>query len=456
MAADPEILAQVENIVRDRIKKTSPEIKTSLRHIADGNPLASEQNVPRRLERLQAKASLSRTEAEMISTAIDVAAADERKAARAARPGKPAGPEAIRGPTLDFIGIAFLERGRRAANSVGRVAFLNGSPQGSGFLVAPGLFLTNHHVISSPADARRFQVQFDYEQDGMNAIRTPSAFAFDPELCFVTDGIEGLDYTLIGVGRQISGPKKLDDFGFIPLSDARDKHMLGEIANVIQHPDGRFKELVLRENQLVARDETLHVLHYVADTEQGSSGSPVFNNEWEPIALHHWAGPFHEVTGIDGYPLATEINEGIRISAIVNSVQEARQKLRGSSTAAIAEALAIWSRATRLASEVVRPSTESEVLGSEPPANRSATRHNPDGSVTWTFPIEINVRAPLAEPGRADRNDDPAVVKDKTPAKKIPGAGIAEAAAWKTEDFRRPRRLRTGLHPRLRVAAAEA
>ena len=290
-----ETFGQVENIARERLKRTKPQIEASLNYIAAGNPLASEPERSRRLDRLQTKASLSRDEATMISAAIDMSAAEPASGAAKAR-----GPEAIQGSTLDFVGIAFLERGRLAADAVGRVAFLNEGPQGTGFLVAPKLFLTNHHVISSAADSRRFQVQFDYEYDKSNLVRPTSSFLFDPDLCFVTDDIEGLDYTLIGIGDRRSGPRTLSEFGFVPLSDSGDKHMLGEIANVIQHPEGRFKEVVLRENRLVARDETQEVLHYVADTEQGSSGSPVFNNEWEPIALHHWGGPFREVMGIDG------------------------------------------------------------------------------------------------------------------------------------------------------------
>ncbi|MER9545397.1 DNA/RNA non-specific endonuclease [Mesorhizobium sp. M0437] len=428
---DLEIFAQVENIVRQRIKKTRAEIEASLGHIANGNPLAAEQTLSRRLDRLQVKASLSRTEAEMISAAIDMRSAGERKAA-----AKQPGPEAILGPTLDFIGVAFLERGRRAADAVGRVAFLNGNPQGSGFLVGPRLFLTNNHVISSPADSRRFQVQFDYEQDGANAVRTPTTFLFDPESCFVSDSIEGLDYTLIGVGERRSGPKELGEFGFISLSDARDKHMLGEIANIVQHPDGRFKELVLRENRLVARDETVQVLHYVADTEQGSSGSPVFNNEWEPIALHHWAGPFHEVTGIGGYALAREINEGIRISAIVDHLGARKSKLPGSSASAVSQAMAIWAGMPRMMDETVRLNADiredvpdKPVQRPEPDRNPPATRHNADGSVTWTFPVEINVRAPLIDGGDARRNDG------KGPASEPGKVAIAEAAGWKTEDF---------------------
>ena len=96
----------------------------------------------------------------------------------------------------------------------------------------------------------------------------------------------------------------------LPLSDAGDKHMLGEYANIVQHPEGRLKQIVLRNNNLVARNETLRVLHYVAETQPGSSGSPVLNNEWEPIALHHWAGAHLEKRGRDGASLPVDVNEG--------------------------------------------------------------------------------------------------------------------------------------------------
>ena len=182
------ILGEVENIVRDRLKKTQRTIETSLTHIAEGNPLASETAIPRRVQRLQTKASLTREEAMMISAAIDAA---DKPGAKLLKTAKVAGPEAIRGATLDFVGVAFLERGRRAADAVGRVAFLSDAPQGTGFLVGPGLFLTNHHVIELQSAARRFQVQFDYEYDPLNRAVTPTAFFFDPDVCFVTDGIDG-------------------------------------------------------------------------------------------------------------------------------------------------------------------------------------------------------------------------------------------------------------------------
>lgn len=428
---DLQIFGEVENIVRDRLQRSRPEIEASLTNIADGNPLAAETTIPRRLDRLQVKTGCSREEAMMISAVIDMASDQPGGRAKA---GKGPGPEAIWGSTLDFVGVAFLERGRRAADAVGRVAFRNDRPQGTGFLVAPGLFLTNHHVVESPEAASRFQVQFDYEHDSSGRVRDVSTFFFDPDRCFVTDGIEGLDYTLIGIGERRFGRRALDEFGFIPLSDAADKHMLGEIANVIQHPDGRFKELVLRENHLVARDETLQVLHYVADTEQGSSGSPVFNNEWEPIALHHWGGPWREVMDTAGRPLARAINEGIRISAIVTDLRE-RSELEYSG-AAVRAALSVWDTAARgrvnigSNSEHERGNEHGAPAPAQQPAGAPSTRSNPDGSVTWTFPIEINVRAPLLAPSRdvSPQQDGDLIIQSN-------GVVGAESRTWRTEDF---------------------
>jgi endonuclease G, mitochondrial len=422
-------LGEVEDIVRDRLKAMRPEIDASLANVADGNPLAAEPVSSRRIVRIQARTGFGRAKAAMMSAMIVAA---EKPVGAAARRTKLPGPEAIQGASIDFVGVAFLEQGRRAADAVARVAFLDGRPQGTGFMVAPGLFLTNHHVLKSAATAQQFQVQFDYENDATVRARAATAFFLNPDACFVTDDIHGLDFTLIGVGERRSGSRALDEFGFIPLSDAGDKHMLGETANIIQHPDGRFKEVVLRENRLVARDETHQVLHYTADTEQGSSGSPVFNNEWEPIALHHWGGPWREVMGTSGQPLSREINEGIRISAIVNKLKANNDS--GPTGASVQRALDLWENQRRMdtspppVNEAVRRRIDASV---DPSAQKTvpAPRRNADGSVTWTFPIEISVAAPLM--GAATVLNAPAA---GSPDGSQPTRN-AEAASWKTEDF---------------------
>ncbi len=428
---DIQLYGEVENIVRERLKRAEGEIRTSLDFIASGNPLAAEPQPARLARRIEAKTGVGPAAATMMTAAIRAAA---EPAARAALAEKVAGPEAIQGATLDFVGVAFLERARRAADAVGRVAFRDGRAQGTGFMVAPRLFLTNHHVIDSERTAGRLQVQFDYEYDLSDRMRDVTSFFLDPGLCFVSDGINGLDFTLIGVGERRTGSRALEEFGYLPLSDANDKHALGEIANVIQHPNGRYKELVLRENHLVSRDETAQVLHYVADTEQGSSGSPVFNNEWQVIALHHWGGPWREVMGTSGQPLAGEVNEGIRVSAIVGALRDLRE---GSAPAAVFKTLALWDSVGRRggnanAARLDRDeNAESEGRQAAAVGNGSATRHNPDGSVTWTFPVEISVAAPLIG-GRSDTRAEPPANEagDRTTS-----AARPEASSWKTEDF---------------------
>lgn len=54
---DKQVIAEVENVARDRLRQTRPAIEASLAHIAAGNPLAAETQMPRRVDRLEAKAT---------------------------------------------------------------------------------------------------------------------------------------------------------------------------------------------------------------------------------------------------------------------------------------------------------------------------------------------------------------------------------------------------------------
>lgn len=386
---------QVAELARTRILAQKDEIEHSLRQIAAGNPLGAEVAEDRSISRIAVKSGMSLRDSEAIAGVIasNAAKIDETGAEGAD------GPEALQGPTIDFVGVDFLLRGRHAANAVGRVVFSNGRAQGTGFLVAPGLFITNNHVIRTPEDAGGMKVQFDYEADEAGNVLPVTAFAFDARACFVSDPVERLDFTLIALGPRLDGNKDLGAFGYIPLSDAGDKHMLGELANIIQHPKGALKQLVVRENNLVSRDETNQVLHYLADTEKGSSGSPVCNNEWEPIAIHHWGGPSLEITGADGKRLRNDINEGVRISAVVKSLRARVASLQAPHRQAVSDALALWD--SRTVRGPVAPESATTPVGTGAPhRNEGAGGIGADGSVTWVFPIEISVRAPLVAGAR--------------------------------------------------------
>ncbi len=79
--------------------------------------------------------------------------------------------------------------------------------------------------------------------------------------------------------------------------------------NIIQHPRGRRKEVALQRNTIT--NIYTNRIRYSTDTEPGSSGSPVFNNEWDLISIHHAAGEWDNTSG------AWVSNEGMRIDKIV-------------------------------------------------------------------------------------------------------------------------------------------
>ncbi|MGV9943504.1 endonuclease [Streptomyces sp. NPDC003401] len=228
--------------------------------------------------------------------------------------------------------VAFLEEGFQVSRSVGRVTITGpGGGHGTGFMVSPSLLLTNNHVLRDVADADRSRVAFSL-QDGVDGNPlTPSIFALEPQRFFVTD--RALDYSLVAVAPRGSRGEELSSFGRLVLSEAQGKAVIGEFVNIIQHPRGEPKQIALRENQIV--DVLERFLHYESDTREGSSGSPVLNDQWEVVALHHSAVPKTDDQGrplsVDGsvwrpdmgdQQLAWRANEGVRISRVLSALHE--------------------------------------------------------------------------------------------------------------------------------------
>ena len=88
---------------------------------------------------------------------------------------------------------------------------------------------------------------------------------------------------------------------------------------IIQHPAGAFKQFALEP--IAIRDVDPHVVQYIADTQQGSSGSPVFNIRMQVIALHH-AEAEMTVDSVAG-PETIWRNEGIRIERVIKGLADA-------------------------------------------------------------------------------------------------------------------------------------
>ncbi|MFM9089673.1 MAG: trypsin-like serine peptidase, partial [Cyanobium sp.] len=233
--------------------------------------------------------------------------------------------------TNDLLGLRFFEQGLRVARAVGRLHIRSerGQPlgYGTGFLVSPRLLLTNHHVLPNAAQARRSVVEFNYQECATGEMLASDLVPFAPEVLFLSD--PSLDYALVALAPEAA----LAAYGWLPLITDQGKVLVGEKVNIIQHPNGEPKQLAIRNNQVV--DELEAFLHYQTDTDPGSSGSPVFNDQWEVVALHHSGVPKRnakgEVLTTDGRPwqegmgehrIAWEANEGVRVSRLVQHNRE--------------------------------------------------------------------------------------------------------------------------------------
>jgi endonuclease G len=79
-------------------------------------------------------------------------------------------------------------------------------------------------------------------------------------------------------------------------------------------------KVVMTQNY-VAGDMTDTRVRYVADTMHGSSGSPVFNRNWEIVALHHSGRPHPPESvaelGKRWWKGKFRVNEGVPVRAIL-------------------------------------------------------------------------------------------------------------------------------------------
>lgn len=182
--------------------------------------------------------------------------------------------EKVLGMRSAFVDPVTLPAVIAAARSVVRIAasFDVGPKYGTGFLIAAGRVLTNHHVLyENGKAASALEVWLDYESDAAGAVPAP-----------VVVGAE------VGSIRGV----KADDVGVFDLSAALDRAKLelseqpaqveAKVA-IVQHPMGMPKQIAFH----TVVDVKDGLVRYLTDTEPGSSGSPVLNRRGQVVALHH-------------------------------------------------------------------------------------------------------------------------------------------------------------------------
>jgi V8-like Glu-specific endopeptidase len=180
--------------------------------------------------------------------------------------------------------------------------------------------LTNFHVVEK-LSVGDVACRFDYAKD-TSGLRegTPHKVAgaeqgkvaessYDPDADAAGVGVAKLsflDYALLRLEAPVEEARPLQVKANAVPAD-KDRPVL-----IVQHPNGTPQALAIGKSLGV--NENGSRFRYDADTEAGSSGSGVYNQKLELIALHHG--------GDAASPLRPPSNQGIPIGLIVASVAE--------------------------------------------------------------------------------------------------------------------------------------
>ncbi|MCJ7738217.1 MAG: endonuclease [Anaerolineae bacterium] len=320
----------------------------------------------------------------------------------------------------EMLGVNFLEMGLSASHSVARVRIKNSDDRvlgfGTGFMVSPHLLITNNHVLHSATEALYSDVEFNYEI-GIDGLPVESrAFPLNPDAFFLTN--RQLDYSLVAVGA-VDHEEDLDQFGWNVLIQEEGTIITGECLNIVQHPNGEPKQLALRENNLV--DVLDDFFHYRTDTAPGSSGSPVFNDQWEVVALHHSGIPRRDSEGriltkygqiwyyqMGEHQIDWIANEGVRVDRILQHVKS--QALPPDQVRLLSQML----NATRTPNTLPDSSPEPDKTPSKPDMDDGSS--DKEKYRTWTVPLQMILDV--------DRSGQPMVSSVQSVA--VPAAQLAD------------------------------
>jgi hypothetical protein len=216
-----------------------------------------------------------------------------------------------------------------------------GMARGTGFLVAPDVVLTNHHVVQEvlkgTVSPDFLVLRFDYKrlQDGtelqgrvyglardwlLHASPHSSVDLMSPKPYEAS--IQELDYALLRVkgqpGHELVDGQRTRRWLEVPAEAYA--FPPGSPILIVQHPQGDRLRLAIATEGVIAVNSTRTRVTYRTNTLGGSSGAPCFNQDWTLVALHHSGDP--------GIQAQAQYNEGIPLSTIRAHLPEAvRQQL---------------------------------------------------------------------------------------------------------------------------------
>lgn len=218
--------------------------------------------------------------------------------------GAPGQLEKILGDKSTLVPISYLELGLLRARSVVRIKRADGS-SGSGFVIAGGTIITNHHVLPDAVTAAASVAQFNYQRTIAGLDAPLEEFALESE-GFLTSKED--DWSAARIKGDAS---KWGELEMKPIAAK-----VGEHVNIIQHPGGAQKQISFVANVVAYADSGR--VQYLTDTLPGSSGSPVFDTDWNLVALHHSGGWLTEPNSPNKSTFYR--NEGIAITRVIEGL----------------------------------------------------------------------------------------------------------------------------------------
>jgi S1-C subfamily serine protease len=189
---------------------------------------------------------------------------------------------------------------------------------GSGFLVDGAwiddgwsdrkLLMTNAHVCTNDP-AVQTQFPFPKGAEGNTATflgllgRGTKPVQIDVLEVLWTSPPSELDASLLEIAEVPKGAENPPRIEATPgFTDWPEKRV-----NILGHPHGMTLRVSLQDNKLISVGD--RYLYYQTPTDPGSSGSPIFNQAWELVGIHHSASKDKQA------------NEGIRLDRIVEQIR---------------------------------------------------------------------------------------------------------------------------------------
>lgn len=154
-----------------------------------------------------------------------------------------------------------------------------------------GHVMTNNHCVGNATQAGNTDFLFNYQYSSCTGSSSLTATTVATSATFIKTSpfSGGLDYTLLKLPTNPTGT-----YGYLSLSSVTPS--VGDRIYIIGHPGGRRKEITVKSDQdaggfAKVNNLTTNGMRYYADTEGGSSGSPVLSNSSNLVySIHNTGG----------------------------------------------------------------------------------------------------------------------------------------------------------------------